>query len=133
MQSRTAHVYRIDVEHLLGAKVGPHPLQPGHRTAPLMGFRGQHTRGDCARRSAHDDVEWVACPGQQFRESAEHADLISRARSAAGQDEPDRRPGGSVGLKGSVAHGFSADYAIGSCIRDVTRVARVPRVIRDEA
>ena len=84
VKARAQHVHGIDVEHLLRAEVGPHPLQACDGAAPVVRFGCQHSRGDRAG----------GCPDDHRGMDCASAASARRAPRALRPDKPiaHRRP-----------------------------------------
>ena len=95
---RAACAAGVHHEHLGGAEVRPHLLEPRHRLAPVI------APGRRARRPSHragggadDDGKGLRSRGSSSVECSQHAHLVRRARTTTGQDQPDHRPHSSLG------------------------------------
>jgi len=80
-------------------EIFPHRRQPPHAAAEVVGIGRQHRGIDRAGRSAADDRKGVGhILRQHVLQRAQHADLVGRARAAAGHDQSGcgSGPGGCV-------------------------------------
>jgi hypothetical protein len=60
VKTGTQHVHRIDVKHLVRMEACPNPLEAQNCAAPLVRLRGEHRRGNTARRGSDNDLKGVA-------------------------------------------------------------------------
>ena len=84
-QAGAQHLAPSHVIDLLYVEVGPDLFDVGYRRMPLVGSCRQHAGSDRATGSAEDYAKRIGLPGQQFGRRLEHAHLVGRTGTAAGQ------------------------------------------------
>src|SRR5271163_3135898 len=99
VQAGPKHTRGIRLDHVMHSKLPPHLLDGVYRVPKMRRVRGERDGAHRPRRGAGDDGERVAGTAtQDLRDGLEHPDLISGARTAARQYQPEQR------LLRSIAH-----------------------------
>jgi len=92
LQTGTQHAGRVRLDHVVNAEIAPHLLD-GIDGVPEVG--GVRSKRDGAHRSgggAGDHLKRASgAAAQLLGDALEHADLVCRARAAAGQDQAENR------------------------------------------